>query len=129
MPKMMAGVVAAALLAVAGCGDDGDEASASGDAWELPGEFCADAEVVRDRYSELDELDADSARAAFDNLADAIRRVTPADEIAADWEILAALYDDDEAAEASDGDALVEASINVDAYLREECGFSFDASE
>jgi hypothetical protein len=134
--RTMAALAAAALLAVSACGDDGDEGSSPDEEgaapefeqWELPGEFCADTQVIRERYSQFTEGDPDDREAAgipYGQYVDAMLRVTPADEIADDWETLMVLFDDETPADSVDPEAVGAASANIETYLREQCGFTF----
>jgi hypothetical protein len=120
---------AAGLLAVAGCGDDGDDSGGGGSL----ATFCEEYSALEDRFANLDPNDADAVDEAFE----AVRDLDVPDEIADDFETaveaLEALGDidvtDTEAVEEFFSGEFADAEqafTNLDEFVAEECG---DAAE
>ncbi|HET6393780.1 MAG TPA: hypothetical protein VFG13_13240 [Blastococcus sp.] len=139
-------LVGAVLLSLAACGSGDDVAgsAASTPATESPAatggsDFCTQAAGIDQRVdSAMSDLEGDdpSVADAFTQIAEELRAMDPPEQIASDWDAMAAGLDrmaeafadfditDPEsltALEEAEGD-LSTASGNVETYLRDECG-------
>jgi hypothetical protein len=139
-------LTAAVLLSLAACGGGDDDVSSSGaaDATESApasggSDFCTEAAGIDQRVeSAMSDLEGDdpSVRDAFTQIAQELRAMDPPEQIAPDWDAMAAgldrmaqafadfdITDPDSLAalEEAEGD-LSTASANVEDYLRDECG-------
>ena len=143
-------VVGAVLVSLAACGGGDDDAtssastSAGADATESAAasggsDFCTQAAGIDQRVeSARSDLEGDdpSVADAFGQIAEELRAMDPPEQIASDWDAMAAgldrmaeafadfdITDPDSltALEEAEGD-LSTASANVETYLRDECG-------
>jgi hypothetical protein len=116
-------LVPALALAVAACGDDGDETGTAAS-------FCEQAGELTERIGELEDPSSEEFGEAISDLRD----IEPPEEIADDWdraieafEAIAGLdnedIDEDVLAQFDDPE-FAAAGDRVDEYLAEECGGS-----
>jgi hypothetical protein len=116
-------LVPALALAVAACGDDGDETGTAAS-------FCEQAGELTERIGELEDPSSEEFGEAISDLRD----IEPPEEIADDWdraieafEAIAGLdnedIDEDVLAQFDDPE-FAAAGDRVDEYLAEECGVS-----
>jgi hypothetical protein len=143
-------VVGAVLVSLAACGGGDDDAtssastSAGADATESAAasdgsDFCTQAAGIDQRVeSAMSDLEGDdpSVADAFGQIAEELRAMDPPEQIASDWDAMAAgldrmaeafadfdITDPDSLAALEEAEGnLSTASANVETYLRDECG-------
>jgi hypothetical protein len=143
-PAVLAGAVLVSLAACGGGGGYGNDSSAASDepaASSSSGgsDFCAQAAGLDQRVEQaLSDVEGDdpSVRDAFAQIAEELRGMDPPEQIASDWDAMAAgldrmaqafadfdITDPDSLSALEDAEGnLSTASTNVEDYLRDECG-------